>query len=561
MIFFLLFLVWLSPLSADQSRIEALLTIGDAHLAMSELEPLLAEDPDNRTLQRLEILSLAKRGDITALLKAYSRYHDLKKESFDKTLLEEVAWAIILKASNSHSPIIRQEAYIASFMTNDAKGMPICLKALHDPSEQMRLLATNLAARSHDEVLQLQAHQAIEHDSSSRVRLESISSVGASRYEGAKNTLITILEANNSSAEEKMASIAALVNITKEVDAPLIKSLTQSDRAALRLLACQLVFHQFDPKHAQYLFTLMLDNVFDVRLAAIECVAAVGIKPSDELLQKLLAHPDIKTKILANWLSLIVGYNNEAAIENLRSFLQLPDRNMRLFTAGAIAHTGKHIAQFSNCLMQHDDILVRMNLAIACIWQRQDTTRACGYLLASLKERCRLSWHNVGTISYVGPSTTTHTGGFARLPESEDLLCRLELYSMIATCENMSIHEPLRAFLKDRTWGISGQSACLMMQEGLICFDELRLLLNDPSPEISLQAAFILAFYAQDDEALKVLVNAFNTSPRQMKEYILYAVATIGTKSAIPFLVQVLNEPFESLRVSAARGILICLYK
>ena len=99
------------------------------------------------------------------------------------------------------------------------------------------------------------------------------------------------------------------------------------------------------------------------------------------------------------------------------------------------------------------------------------------------------------------------------------------------------------------------------MQEGLIYFEELKRLVNDDCPEIALQAAFLLAFYAQDDDALKVLTSAFANSPRHMKEYILYAVATIGTKSALPFLVQVLNEPSESLRVMAARGILICLYK
>lgn len=558
MIYFLLFLLTSTSLFASTSRIEALLTIGDAQQALIELEPLLASDPDSRDLQRLEVLSLARRGDITALLKAYTRYHDLTKDNFDKKLLEEVAWAIILKASQSSSTFIRQEAYLAAFMTNDATGIPTCLKALNDPSEQMRLLATALAARAHDEVLQVQIHHAVTHDSSSRVRLQSISAVGATRYENAKETLLGILEANNSDAEEKMAATAALSNITKDIDANLITSLIKSERASLRILACTLVLNHYNNKHVASLFPLMHDAVFDVRLAAIQCIGVMGAKPTNEDIESLLAHKDIKTQILANWLSLVVGYNELQAADTLKKFLQLEDRTLRLFTAGAIAHAGRHIKHFSDSFT--DDPLVRMNLAIGFIWQRMDVARASGHLLAALKDRARLSWHDVGIISYVGPSTASHAGGIARLPESEDLLCRLELYSILATCDTLSIHEPLKAFLKDRTWGISGQSACLMMQEGLMCFDELSQLLQS-SPEISLQAAFILAYYAQDDDALKVLINAFNSSPRQMKEYILYAVATIGTKSALPFLVQVLNEPFESLRVSAARGILICLYK
>lgn len=558
MIYFLFLLFISTSLSASTSRIEALLTIGDAQQALLELEPLLASDPDNRSLQRLEVLSLARKKEITPLLKAYKRYHDLTKDDFDKKLLEEVAWAIILKASQSSSTYIRQEAYLAAFMTNDATGIPTCLKALNDPSEQMRLLATALTARAHDEVLQLQTHHAITHDSSSRVRLESISSVGATRYEGAKETLLGILEAKNIDTDEKAAAIAALSNITKEIDATLIANLIKSDRASLRMLACELVLSHYDDKHVSSLFPLMHDTVFDVRLAAIQCIGVVGGKPTNDDMKRLLSHKDIKTQILANWLSLVVGYNEMQAVRAMRKFLVLEDRSLRLFTAGAIAHTGQHIKHFSDSFT--DDPLVRMNLAIGFIWQRMDVARASGHLLAALKDRARLSWNSVGIISYVGPSTASHAGGLARLPESEDLLCRLELYSILATCNTLSIHEPLKAFLKDRTWGISGQSACLMMQEGLICFDELRQLLQS-SPEIALQAAFILAYYAQDDDALKVLIHAFSSSPRQMKEYILYAIATIGTKSALPFFVQVLNEPFESLRVSAARGILICLYK
>ena len=559
MIYVIFFILISVSLSANTSRIEALLTIGDAQQALIELEPLLAQDPDNKGLQRLEVMSLAKRADITALLKAYSRYHDLAKCDFDTKLLEDVAWAIIKNASQSSSPFIRQEAYIASFMANDASGIPTCLKALNDPSEQLRLMATALAARAHDEALQIQTHHAIKHDASSRVRLESINAVGATRYEGAKETLLAILDAKECDAEEKRAAIAALSNITKDVDGNTIKTLVKSERASLRILACELVLGHYGETHATNLLPLMQDSVFDVRLAAIGCIAALGVKPDEASMKHILAHQDIKTKILANWLALVVGYNESQAINNLRTFLQLKDRTLRLFTSGAIAHSGHHVKHFSSFVT--DDPLVRMNLAIGCIWQRHDIKNASHHLLVALKDPTRLSWQYVGVISFVGPSTTSHAGGISRLPESQDLLCRLELYSMLGTCNTVSIHEPLRAFLRDRTWGISGHCACLMMQEGLMCFDELRTLLNDPCCEISLQAAFILAFYAQDDEALKVLINAFKGESRQMKEYILFAVATIGTKSALPFLIQVLNEPFESLRVSAARGILTCLYK
>jgi HEAT repeat protein len=177
-----------------------------------------------------------------------------------------------------------------------------------------------------------------------------------------------------------------------------------------------------------------------------------------------------------------------------------------------------------------------------------------------MKEPIRLSKNHIGTISFIGPATGHHVAGISRLPETEDLMLRLELYSMVATCD-IDIQKPLRAYLKDRTWGISSQSATLLMQENHLFIDELSGLLADDSQEVALQAAFILASYTQDEEALKVLRSAYPTASRQMKEYILYAMSSIGAKSELAFLVEVLNEPFETLRISAARGILLSLYK
>ncbi len=71
MIYFFVFLFASTALVADDSirRIESLLTIGDAQAAIIELQPLLAQDPDNLALQRLEVASLARRDDITAILR------------------------------------------------------------------------------------------------------------------------------------------------------------------------------------------------------------------------------------------------------------------------------------------------------------------------------------------------------------------------------------------------------------------------------------------------------------------------------------------------------------
>lgn len=559
--FFLIPLIICLPLGAQNlQRIESMLTINDPKGALQELQRLLAEDPDNGALRRFEIISLARLQDITSLLKAYKSYCEPTSDNLDKELLEEVAWAIIQKAASSNIPFIRHEAHMAAFMANDAKGIPLCLAAMHDPSEQARLLALAMARNSHDEQLLTAAFEAMREDSSARVRLQAISTVGATRLTAAQETLEKILESTESTAEEKMAAIDALTNILSHIDTAIIQALCRSERAVLRQLACELVLEQFDKEQVIYIFPLMNDATFDVRLAAIQCVVALGLCPPHEIWQTLKIHKDIKTQILASWLSLVLGYEQELAVQQLTQFLSLPDQSLRLFAAGAIAHSGKGAILFSDAITAQDDPLVRLNLSIGLIWQRADVQRACQYLLQALQTQTRLSWQSVGIISFVGPSVSQHVGSYARLPESEDLFCRLQLYTMISACRTIELKEALKGFLKERTWGISGQTAFLMVQEGLLFFDELKSLLSEPSREIALQAAFLLALYAQDEDALKVLEQAYPTASRQMREYILYAVGMCRASSAIPFLVKVLNEPFESLRVIAARSLLICLY-
>jgi len=527
-------------------KVESLLFLGDPQEALCEVRSELQKNPDDKELRRLELLTLAKLGDISSLLKAFKSY----PEREDAKLLEEISWAILSKGAKSHSPIIRQEAFLGAFMTNDARGIPLCLEAMDDPNIEVRSFAMHYASALRDELLIQKALYALADDTSKKIRLQAIETVGRMRSEKAKDPLTKILELQNSDVEEKMAASFALSHITKEKDAKKIVALATSERAFSRLSACELVLNNYDRENGPLLFPLINDSIFDVRMAAIQCIGILGLKPPQEAIEKLLLHPDIKTKILANWL--LLDLDKERALHAFQQFLLLDDREMRLFAAACMSHADIHV--------QSNDPLVMLNLAVGKIWQRRDVQNAANTILEAMNEPIRLSRQKIGLISVICPSTSHHVSGVARVPETEDLMLRLELYSMVATC-GIDIQKPLRNFLKERTWGISGQSALLLMQENPLFIEELSKLLKDESQEIALQAAFILASYAQDEEALGILMSAYPKVSRQMKEYILFAMASIGAKSALSFLVEVLNEPFETLRISAARGILLSLNK
>lgn len=75
-----------------------------------------------------------------------------------------------------------------------------------------------------------------------------------------------------------------------------------------------------------------------------------------------------------------------------------------------------------------------------------------------------------------------------------------------------------------------------------------------------MQAALILALLGSDDAAVKVLQEAYSKVEREIKVYILEALGHIGDPQSIPFLLEILNEPFQVLRVVAASALIQCLY-
>ncbi|HRD55298.1 MAG TPA: HEAT repeat domain-containing protein, partial [Parachlamydiaceae bacterium] len=57
-----------------------------------------------------------------------------------------------------------------------------------------------------------------------------------------------------------------------------------------------------------------------------------------------------------------------------------------------------------------------------------------------------------------------------------------------------------------------------------------------------------------------VLQDFYAQADREMKERILEGIGRIGSSASIPFLVECLKEPFQSLRVIAASSLLQVLY-
>jgi HEAT repeat protein len=115
----------------------------------------------------------------------------------------------------------------------------------------------------------------------------------------------------------------------------------------------------------------------------------------------------------------------------------------------------------------------------------------------------------------------------------------------------------LKNFLHSRKWQITGVAAATLLQEGDESSLELvRSLLEDPDPQIRLQACFVLAMYGKDETVLKDLQGAYAGADFEMKLHILEALGAIGSGESFSFLVGVLREPFPLLRVAGAAALI-----
>src|SRR5260370_24805101 len=99
----------------------------------------------------------------------------------------------------------------------------------------------------------------------------------------------------------------------------------------------------------------------------------------------------------------------------------------------------------SRFLDMAEDPLVKLNLATSLIKQRYEVTKASKALEEGLeKVKERLSIEQNGLFHCVGINRHPHLAAIARYPETEDLVCQLKLYSILATCNSTHLKEMLR---------------------------------------------------------------------------------------------------------------------
>jgi HEAT repeat protein len=547
-------------------RVYAHLLINDPETALSEIRQALKLTQTSQSLQKALIQVLAKMGREKEMMLAWDEYvGSFPEAAANRDLIEIMAWGVIEKGAVSHSPLTKIMALLAALFSQDTKGINILYENMHSSNSLIRAISIQLAAHLRDYKLCCEMQKLLKEEKVWTVRLEVIKAVGKMKLLCAKSQLEDIIASDNNFVEEKMAAIEALVNMLDTADRQYILKLAKSERAGLRLLACQVVDH-FNLKNAiDLILPLVDDSRAEVRAESLVTMGHLRISQYDGLLMSDIATRKLKdphhtVAIAAAWL--LTLNNPREGQQAFESFFNHEQREVRLLAAAALTATGKYgLPLTSDLFNQSKDLYVRLNLALGLVSQQIEIEGACHVLYEGLtKEKERWMWEENFHFQTLAPSKVKHKEEIPQYPEAINQSVRLDILNILAIMKYDKAQDAIKAFLNERTEGMTGMTIALLLKE---CDDEaldlVKNCLNDKDCKIRIQAALILALWGRDEAPLQVLQESYLSANREEKERILEGIGHVGAESSIPFLLGALKEEYQTLRLIAAAGLIQCI--
>ena len=553
-----------------QRRIYAHLLLSDKNSAVSEAVAALKEFPESKSLQLAYIRALSEKGDETEALEQWAETTiKFEEEKLDRRMLEVLAWGVLSKGETSSQLNIRFNAMLGAAFTRDARAIPMLLDQMRSSNAMLRSIAVKLATSFADAPLKDEIARLLKEERVWYVRLDVIQAAGMLRLCELKGDLKEIIGNPRTLAEEKASAIVALVSMYDSIDREELLCLVQSDRAGLRHLASEVIVHLNMKHELDLLLPLLRDSSSDVRISALNALALlraekVGNVSVSTLVQESLNDPVPEVAITAGYVLLL--FNEAEGSRCLSKWLRSSNAEWSRLASAALGSSGKYGLRLAlKEIRESTDPYVKVNLALGLVGQRVQVNMACDMIYNVFKEEKETLWmwdaHSNPLFRSLAPSRVKHIEHIPHYPAVVDQLVRLDLLSVLSILRYPKAQAAVKEFLQMRTWGVTGAAAATLLQEG----DEgglvaVRDLLADPDEKIQIQAAMILAMVGSDPSAVKVLQGAYPLVDREMKVHILEALAHIGDPSSIPFLLDILKEPFQVLRVVAASALIQCLY-
>jgi HEAT repeat protein len=572
--FLLLSILGTVPLFSDPApsegsiskKIYAHIAIKDQESACLEGKLGLEKYPHSKEIYEAYSKALASASREKMLYVVWKKYEAEFQDPYaNREILETMAWGIISAGSASPLPIIRATTLIGAFFADDAKGVELLQKGMRDSNAFVRAVAVKLASHMRDAKLCDEIARLAKQEKNWNVRSEVLEAIGKMKLKEAQPLLVEIIRNNTAIAEEKAIAIKSLVEIYETAHRDELIKLTHSDRSGLRELACELIGYFNLSCEQDLLIPLLTDCNSGVRAAALHTLGILRVTLNSNptlyaLCAKLLEDPNEQVAITAAWV--LTLNNSSLGRQTFERFLTDETAEARHFAAAALASTGQYgIDQMVQHFDTSHDLFVRLNLAVGMMNQRRSVSQACDVLFRALmSNKERWMWEEETHFRILQPSKIQHEDWIANFPEVINQITRLEILNILAIAKHPYVQSALKSFLQEKTVGITSIASALLLEEGdAEAIDIVEKLLEDPDQKVKTQAALVLAIWGSGEKSIQVLQESYNSADRALKERILESLGNIGDPSSIPFLVEKLSEPYQSLRILAASALLQCL--
>ncbi len=568
-VFFLALQLSCSLIANEQefNRVYLHLHLGDYHAALDEAKEQLNDQSTSKDNRIALLHALSSCGEEISLLKEWEKLiKEYDEERENRSLLEVLAWGVLNKGQQSNQLSIRVNSLLGAALTRNVKAVDFLLAQLRDSNAHLRSMAVKLAAMYGDIPLQSELSRMVREEKVWYVRLEVIKAIGQLKIREFKPLLEDIIANEKTLAEEKSAATIALVGMINHLDRDELYCLARSNRRGLRYLACQLITYLDAKEHIDLLYPLLKDSSHDVRIAALNAIGLLRPDLSARVMQKIVENsqePADALAITASWLLCL--YHEKSGKEQLVRRINSDDKVAGRLAAAALAATGSYnVDELTSLLKKSNDPFIAINLSLGLIGQRKETQLASNALHRALTEKGSDLWMWDQTSNplfrTIAPSQLSHVEQIPNYPKVVDQMIELDLLAILCMFDERLAMPLVKNFLQSSQWGISSIAMISLLQEG---DDEalaiIKKLLNDQNQSIRVQAALVLSLVGADPSAIHVLMELYPEVDREMKVHILEAIAHVGDKTAVAFLLERMKEPFQMLRVVAASALVQCL--
>lgn len=529
-------------------KVQNLLLIGHYEEALTFAKSV----PSSQFVDELVIKALAACQKEYELIEAWVKYHEKYHEN--DRLLEEVCWGILRKGSTSTQLPVKLISVLGAAICQDVYALDIIKEGLRSSNVAIRSIAVELASFYGDHSLKEEIKRLFFEEMVWEVREGVYAAIAKLQIEELLPALVKKVEHTKISSEEKRALVSTIASLKVKAEKKELEFLISSNRAEQMLLAAKLVLEAPKEDQKELLLKLLNSSNREVKRAALESYGQARLSVTDEI-RKISASNDYYLAIPASWVILL----EEKESFDLLKWLESENPKARELAIGAVMQAGSYGVPLAKKIIETSkDPYILANAAIALLQQRVEIEKACEILYTFLNEEKELlMWEEEKTFSCIQKSSLRHNPLIPNFPEAMNQTVRLEILNLLAIVEYPKAQESLRTFLKLKRCAIVGIAAEVLLGEG----DETALshveeLLKDGDKQIRLSAALLLAVWGHSQTAVPILLEAYPHVQREEKIKILEALMQIGDRSTIPFLLERLKEPSQTMRIVAAAVII-----